>query len=742
MGAVFLLCNAQTHFLGAAAYGLVVVGLQTPSLLLDISEQARSEAERPLPQLREDLGIFPSTRTSIGEKSWVLHDPVRNRYFHIGEPEFLMLSLWGTDPELDRLQAQAQAEGASISRDDVLAFSDFLLRCDLCILPKGTVERFSAMHKAKQHSWWESLLHNYLFFRVPLIQPDWLLDWTYPRLRPFLSRRFFMATMLVGLFSLLLVVRQWDIFWATFLGFLSWEGAAAFGISLAVVKILHEAGHALACRHFGLRVPSVGVAFIVMWPVMYTDASEAWRLQSRHARLLIASAGMLVELSIACYATLAWVMLPDGLLRSVMFTLATTTWVMSLAVNLNPLMRFDGYFIFSDFFNIPNLQERGFFLARNRLRHVVFGVPLAGDPGMSAKAQRIAIIWAYATWIYRFFLFLGIAFLVYHFFFKALGIFLFLVEIWWFVVGPIWREVRNWRELTPVMGVRRRYWWLAVGFVALLLLLVPWHGSFRVPALMQAEEIQRLYPAEPAKILAIAVRNGSQVVAGDVLMQLSSPELDASIAAAVAETRRAEYDLNRVLSSSVSASDRLVAEEALERGRASLRNLELQRQRLTVSASFDGEVRDIPPSVRPGLWVGGKQLLGVLAGTTKPAVVDAYVPEEYLRFVRQGDSAHFYPEDVTVPVQEGRIIEIDAVDTAVLNDPYLAGTFGGGISVRTTRDGAIPEQAVYRVRIRLEAEQHLDRRLRGWARLDGDSRSLLQRAGSFLAGVLLRESGF
>lgn len=713
---------------------------------LPVEESAVEQGQgavMPLPPLREDLGIFPSARTPKGERSWVLHDPVRNRYFHIGETEFALLSLWHGAATAEELQAAAAAEGVQVGLQDIQDFSEFLFKCDLALSGDVSAKRFSAMHKGRQHSWWESLLHGYLFFKVPLIRPDRLLERFYPVFRPLFSQRFAVLTALVGVCSIFLILRQWDIFWATFLGFLSWEGAATFGLSLAFVKVLHEAGHALACRHFGLRVPSIGVAFIVMWPVMYTDASEAWRLQSRRARLTIASAGMLVEITIACYASLLWVFLPDGLLRSVMFTLATTTWLMSVAVNLNPLMRFDGYYIFSDLFNIANLQERGFALARNRLRHVLFGQELFSDPGLRQREHYIAMGWAYATWIYRFFLFLGIAFLVYHFFFKALGIFLFIVEIWWFVVGPIWREVKNWRGLMAAMNKRRKQWWMLAAGIALLVLLLPWHSAYRVPALMRAGQLQQLYPAEPARVTELLVKNGQSVKAGDTLMSLDSPELDANIAAAVTALSRAEYELNRVLASAVTASDRLVAEEALQRARASLSGLELRRQKLHLRAPFAGTLEDIPVSIRPGLWLGGKQSLGVLVGSQGGVVVDAYVPEEYLRFVRRGDKARFYPEDTTVAVQSGTIVEIDAVDTAVLTEPYLAESFGGGIPVRTTEAGVMPEQAVYRVRIRLDASGLLaDRMLRGWARLSGDDRSLLLRGGSFVVGVLLRESGF
>lgn len=712
---------------------------------LSLAGSAAGEAATsPLSPLREDLGIFPSARSPKGERSWVLHDPVRNRYFHIGEAEFSLLSLWHGVSTAEDLLARAEQEGVPVTLEDILDFSKFLGDCDLTLLGDVSAKRFSAMHKGRQHSWWESLLHGYLFFKVPLIRPDRLLDRFYPALRPLLSQRFAAITALVGILSISLIVRQLDIFWATFLGFLSWEGAAAFGLSLVFVKVLHEAGHALACRHYGLRVPSIGVAFIVMWPVMYTDASEAWRLQSRRARLKIASAGMMVELAIACYASLFWVFLPDGLLRSVMFTLATTTWLMSLAVNLNPLMRFDGYYIFSDLFNIANLQERGFALARNRLRHVLFGQALISDPGLRQREHYIAIGWAYATWVYRFFLFLGIAFLVYHYFFKALGIFLFFVEIWWFLVGPIWREVKNWRELLGGMSRRRKQWWGLAGTAALLFLLLPWHSSYRVPALMSAAQLLQLYPAEPARVTELLVSNGQAVKAGDTLLRLDSPELDANIAAAVTAVSRAEFDLNRVLANAEAASDRMVAEEALQRARASLSGLELRRQKLHLQAPYAGTLQDIPASIRPGLWISGKQELGVLIGSQGGLVVDAYVPEEYLRFVSLGDSASFYPEDATVAVQQGVVIEVDAVDTAVLTAPYLAETFGGGIPVRMSEGRAVPEQAVYRVRIRLDAASVAtnQRVLRGWARLSGDDRSLLLRGLSFVVGVLLRESGF
>lgn len=707
--------------------------------------QAAPEQDPPLPVLREDLGLFPAPRNSRGEAGWSLHDPLRNRYFRLGEREFEMLTHWHEAAGINALAERLTARGVAVSGKDVHEFVHFLVHSELTCGDAVPAKRLYAAFSQRQQGFWKKLLHNYLFLRIPLIQPDPLLDRLYPAMRPILSRRFAQVTVLAGLIGVFLVLRQWDIFVSTFMGFLNWQGAVAFGVSIVLVKVLHESGHALACRHYGLRVPTVGVVFIVMWPVMYTDATEAWRLTSRRGRIAIASAGMLTELTIAAWATLLWVLLPDGLLRSVVFTLATTTWIMSLVVNLNPLMKFDGYYLFSDILDIPNLQDRGFALARNRMRHALFGVPLISDPGLQPHEQRIAIAWSYATWIYRFFLFLGIAVLVYALFFKALGIFLFLVEIWWFIAAPVWREIRNWRELAQGMSTRRKHWLLAGGAGLLLVLFVPWESSFTAQGVLKAEQQMRIYPVEPAQLVGVHARNGSEVHAGDVMFELESPELDAEIARVRAQVAGFEYELYRVMASQDTAGDRLVAEESLARMRSTLAGLESRRARQRIVASFSGTLVDVPPEVRRGLWVGDSYGLGVLVARDSTAVVDAYVTEDYLAFISAGNAARFYPDDLGMSPLGGTVLQVDSVDSRVLPEPYLASVMGGDIPVRSSSNGhPVPEQAVYRVRVRLEATMaDVPLRVsRGQLRLTGDSRSLAVRFWRFLAGAVLRESGF
>ncbi|NHW78486.1 site-2 protease family protein, partial [Escherichia coli] len=78
------------------------------------------------------------------------------------------------------------------------------------------------------------------------------------------------------------------------------------------VKSLHELGHAFTAARYGLHVPAMGVAFMVLAPILYTDVTDAWRLSSRRQRMAIHAAGVIVELALASIALFAWALLPDG----------------------------------------------------------------------------------------------------------------------------------------------------------------------------------------------------------------------------------------------------------------------------------------------------------------------------------------------------------------------------------------------------------------------------------------------
>lgn len=704
-------------------------------------EQEASE-DLALYPIRQDVRLMPGTRAWNGEPTWTLTDPIRNRFFQISDADMRLLQHWQLGSQSLLIERLAEA-GVAVTPDEVEDFQQFLLSSELVdtqALPLRV--RLTQMHNARSQTIWQQLLHKYLFFRVPLVRPDRFLDALYPRVRflfqPWVPR----LAMIMGMLGIFLVIQNWERFAGGFSWLVTPAGLLVFGLTLAAVKVLHELGHALMCKHFGLRVPTMGVAFLVMWPVLYTDASESWRLTSRRQRALIGAAGVMTELMLAAFAMVLWFFLPDGLLRGVAFTVATTTWVLSVIVNLNPLMRFDGYYFLSDLVNIPNLQDRSFVVAKWRLRQWLFNATIPAPESFSPRILFWMLVYAWAILIYRFFLFLGIAVLVYYLFFKALGIFLFLVEISWFIVRPIWNEIKHWRELYPGASLPRRRLYQGLALVLLLLLAFPWRSSVELPALLSAQQHARMYLPVNARVQTVNVRDGALVKQGDVLMQLESPELAFQLQLITAEVTRLENLLAGVSVNEDLYRDRLVLEQELAKANTLRHGLERELDMLTVRAPFAGQVRDLEPDLMVGQWLGATQHLLTVIPASGAEVV-AWVTEQDRDRIQQNATGYFWSEVARGPL--GVSVQVQGVDTSAvrtLEPPFHAAEFGGDIVVsHQAKDAWVPRQALYKVRLKVQGDEVASQRWRGHVVVEGKRRSLLASGATWLLGALIRESG-
>lgn len=729
------------------------------------ARQASLPAPKPpaLPALREDLLLHDAPPNHDGSPAWTLEDPGRGLFFQIGWAEAEMLARWRLGSADAIARATTSETTLPIDVEDVKDFAQFLQANSLVQMHgPDAIARYGKEADARRGGHWlKQLVHQYLFFRIPLVRPDAFLTRTLPVIRRlFLTRTFARLTLVAGVLGLFLAARQWDQFVHTFLHFFTLEGALAAGVTLGAAKVLHELGHAYAAKHHGCRVATMGVAFMVMWPVLYTDSSGAWRLASRGKRMSIGAAGMLAETALAAWATLAWSFLPDGPLRSAAFTLATTTWLLTLAVNLNPLMRFDGYFLLTDALNVPNLQNRAFALARWRLREWLFGL---GDDKPEAFApwrERALLGYAFCVWVYRFFLFLGIAVLVYHMAFKLLGIVLFAIEIVAFVLRPIYTELRAWRE--RLAGQQGKSWnrrsriTAGVALAAMLIAVVPWRTRVEAPALLRAASQAQIVAPLGAQIQTIAVRAGQAVSAGEPLFVLSAPDMEHERDALARRIRVLQWQQSFQAMSRATAASVPVAVGELHAAQERFDVLSRQQQQLTIRAPFDGVVADLAEPLAAGEWIGEGEWLATLADPAQ-AMVEAYVPEADLHRVQTGGSARFLPEDPGEHAVPLRVADIAATATRRLSAaPELSSTHGGGVPAMqaphssTRRDpesqGLVPELAVYRVALLPKDAAHAAlprlQALRGTAVIDGEAESLLVRAWRRSAAILVRELGF
>jgi putative peptide zinc metalloprotease protein len=700
-----------------------------------------------LPNLREELALMPGPVLPDGQPSWILHDPSRNLFFRIDWPTFEMLRHWALSEPVAVASAACAETTLQLEPDDVLRVAQFLSGNQL-VQPQGPNSAKNLARRLDQIrggplKW---LLHHYLFFRIPLCRPDnWLTRWQHLA-APFGTRAFAALTLAALLFGLSQIAFQWDHFTASLVDTFSWQGLAAYGSALIVVKLLHELGHAFTAKRLGCRVPTMGVAFVVMWPMAYTDTNDAWRLNDRLQRLQVASAGILTELAVAAWATLAWALLPEGAARSAAFFLATTSWLATLAINASPFMRFDGYFIVSDALDMPNLHERSFALARWKLREWLFGLGESEPEHVSPSTQLWMVSFAWLTWIYRLVLFLGIAVLVYHYFFKLLGVLLFAVEIAWFVLSPIRSELRAWRERWPQIRSRRRSRFTAAIVVGLLLLtLVPWPGRVGVSALLRPAEVWPLHAPLGSRIDELPFREGAEVAEGSVLVRLHAPELHMRRQALLAKIEGLRWQAASSGLDAESRSHLLVNEEALSTAQAELSSLDTELLNYAPRAPFSGRLRDLDPDLQVGQWVARKERIALLVRDDGRWLVETWLDEDSVQQVSAGDTAIFITDGGDVPAQHLTVAAIDRDASRSLPRGELAAHSGGHVLTRDKAGQSIPERAVYRVTLTLDSEdqqQSLEHSVRGQLTIHSRWVAPGWRYLRQATAVMLREFGF
>lgn len=718
-----------------------------------ITDLTQAGAARALPGLRQDLRLMPGELQPDGAPAWRIHDPVRNRFFDIGWLEFELLSRWHEGGASDALLAAVAAESPlRPTAEELDALLHFLERHQL-LAPSTAEQRDALKRRAGQGvSLWQQLLHHYLFFRVPLLRPDAWLGRSLPHLAWFLGRRFAVLSGAAGLLGLYLAGRQGDALASAFNYFFNLQGVLCYGMAAGAAKLVHELGHALTAKRQGLRVPTMGVAFLVMMPVLYTDTGESWKLTRPAQRFAVAFAGIRAELMLAAWSSLAWALLPDGPVRSGFFLLATTSWLGTLAINASPFMRFDGYFLLSDWAGLPNLHERSFALARRRVRQTLFGYgPDDPEPALADGAKRAMVAFAFATWAYRLVLFLGIAYLVYAMFFKLLGIFLFAVEIAWFLVLPVYRELADMLRERAAWRWRPKAW----GGLLLLLLgvlwLVPVNRSVSAPALARAAHEASVFASSPARLVEIHVTAEQSVVKGQILLRLESPELLNRAERAHLRAQGYASEVSRGVAGSAQLERRRGMEEQWGEALADEVGAKAEIQALTLVAPLAGQVRDLAPDLTPGRWVNGRRpLLRIVA--QEGSEIEAYLDENQVAVVQAGQSVNFYPDDPGLPVLSGTVTAIDTAAGHQIPHALLSSSHGGGIAAVAggqeggkvgAKEAGVAHEAIYRVRIRTAPGQPpYAQVVRGSVRIHTDWLYLAGSSLSHALSVLIRESGF
>jgi putative peptide zinc metalloprotease protein len=597
--------------------------IQNPkSAILNMPKPIAS-IDRPLAlRLRPDLIAMPVEMSKT--RTWIINDPATLEHFQFSAEEFALLD-WLRQPvsiaELRRRFAN-EFSPQTISSHSVWDFLARLHSAGLLIADDSGQgnELLARMRRDRVRRWalsWTGLLS----IRFRGLDPDRFLTAVHDRLGWLFSPLSLVTAVVAMVFAASIVFGHFDEF-RTRLP----EVSALFDarnllwllLSIGAVKLLHELGHALACKHFGGKVHELGLMLLVFAPCLYCDVSDAWRLTSKWQRIAVSAAGMMVEIVLAAVATIVWWYAQPGVLQLIAMNIMVVCTVGTLLVNGNPLLRYDGYYILSDLVETPNLWQRSREALRRFTTEWLLGQPAADDPLVPASGRSLLAAYAVASKCYVALVCAAIIWslvvLLYPLHLQNLAYAVGLTVVGSAVIGPvsgIFQLLRN-----PIRRAELRTGRLSlittIGLgIAVAVLALPVTYHVHAPLVLMPEDAARVY-ATIDGALASAPRAGSHVKRGDVIGRLENLEVDRELERVAGECRlkqlRLEH-LEKLRGADPEAGKQIpTAWAALADSEHRLEDRRRDAERLTLKAPADGFVLPAPrtPAVRHWASTGGR----------------------------------------------------------------------------------------------------------------------------------------
>ena len=477
-----------------------------------------------------------------GKRWYVLQDPSSGRFHRFGREGYFFIGLMNGQYTMQALWEQAcqrQSEHPP-SQDELIQLLSQLhqfdvLRTELPVDIAEMVERDERQQSQQRKARWRSPMA----LRFPLIDPDRFLDWSLPLIRPFFNKTFLYIWLLIVMAACLFAAMNWSLLTENLTDrVLSTENMLLLWFVYPIVKGLHELGHAYAIKVRGGEVHEMGIMLLVLMPVPYVDASASSAFRRKSHRILVSGAGMGVELFLASLAMLLWVSVEPGLVRAVAFNVMLIAGVSTLLLNGNPLLRFDGYYLLSDWIEIPNLAARsnrywGYLSQRYLLK-----IDQVMAPQGSSTEIRWLFFYAPLAFIYRIFISITIALFVASQFF-VLGV---VMAIWALMNSLLMPLFKLLKQVVSHPTRRDRGMTITGGifvFLLLFIFVIPLPSSTLTQGVVWVPEDSRVYSSIDGFVSEVLVQSGDTVTKGQPLIRLESLELEKEVD--ILKARLTEY---------------------------------------------------------------------------------------------------------------------------------------------------------------------------------------------------------
>ncbi len=363
---------------------------------------------------RKDLQFTERSEGLI--TTWIVKDPVSRTYFQL-HPElyFLLQQLDGETPLAGLVHKMNETFlERNWTTHDVLGLIKDLIDKQMArsLVVDPELSPLKTENNAKKRS-----LINPLYFRIPGWDPTALLNWLMPFFGWFYSRAAVLFFSCCALIACGALVGEWDCFWSEF-SFTAFhptgQGIYCFWLALALTKAIHELSHGLRCRLLGGEVHEIGVAMIVFSPCLYCNVSDAWCLPSCWSRIQISLAGIYAEIVLGSLAVGFWLLTGPGFTHDFMAHVIGVTLCSTVLVNLNPLLKFDGYYVFSDLLGVTNLRGKSKKLFHYQLAEIVSGKSLRRTTQLPQRNQSWYLLYHVCSIVYTLLILIVISEFLHH----------------------------------------------------------------------------------------------------------------------------------------------------------------------------------------------------------------------------------------------------------------------------------------------------------------------------------------
>lgn len=722
--------------------------------------------DRPLAlRLRPDLVAVPVE--VAGATTWVVKDPLTLEHFHFTAEEHALLELVRGRVSLAEMAREFHRRfpPQTIRETELWAFLSRLHEAGLLLSDAaGQGDELLERRRTERLRHWSLAWAQLTAIRFRGINPDAALTAIHDRCRWLFSRTALAMAAIVVLFAASIIVGHFDEVRSRLPGlaaFTDWRNLAWLLAAIGVVKCLHELGHALACKHFGGEVPEMGLLLLVFVPCLYTDVTDAWRLPNKWHRILISAAGIVVELVIASLATIVWWYAQPGLVQLVALDVMLVSTVHTLAVNGNPLLRYDGYYILADLVESPNLWQRSREVLQDFVSRWLFGQRVDEDALVPRRHRFALAAYAVASKIYLAFVLVAIAWgvvvVLYPYHLENVGYALGLTLVAGALVQPIenaYRLASNPLRRRELRKGRLAIWATATLVVVVVILAWPVNYYVRAPLVLLPTDAARIY-ATVDGTLSAALPAGRSVAANETIATLDNADVEIELARLAGEYELARLrleNLEKLRGQDEEAGPKIPAARAALADLAErLADRRSDADRLRLTAPIAGTVIPVPNTAqrkpkdgRLPTWSGNLLDAENRGALVEPGTLVCLVGDSHdlsaVLLVDDTDVARLAPgQSVRLAVEQlpGQMLTGTVIDVARHDVESSDSTMTARADLASLFAGLSPpgrSAAHYQVRVRLDAtEQPLAIGGRGEAKIAAERITLARWLARYLA---------